>query len=419
MGELENRRDRLFNRMKDNSVALIYAGKEKIVSADELYPFEVNRNFFYLTNIQQDNSILMLVKGLGVKKTYLFIDEYDEKKEKWTGKRLTSDEANLLSKINNVLYTSAFENMLSLALSKDDNQYGQIDTLYLDLTPELKIKDDFYTKDLKEFINNEYPHIEVSDVFPILRDLRMIKSPFEIEEMVEAINLTNSGIAQLIYNLKAGTYEFNLADEFEFYGRSHGRHKLAFSTIIASGKNATCLHYPSQNDFIHENDMVLFDLGFKHNGYCADISRTYPVSGVFEGKQKVIYETVLACNKYIIDYVRSGMTLIDLQEKAKEFLKEECVKRGLMKEDEDIVKYYYHNVSHHLGIDTHDISDRNKPLENGNVITVEPGLYFAEYGIGVRIEDDVLIKDGVGYCLSSGIAKEIKDIERMMRTRKA
>ena len=418
MGELENRRERLFNRMKENSVALLFAGKEKICSEDELYPFNVNRNFFYLTNIKQDNSVLMLIKGIGIKKTYLFIDEFDEKKEKWTGKRITSDEASVISKIQNVYFTSAFENMLSLALTDKDNQYGQIDTLYLDLTPELKLKDEFYTLNLKDFIENEYSHIEVRNVYPLIREMRMVKSPFEIEKMLEAINATNSGIAQLIYNLKPGKYEYNLADEFEFYGRSHGRLELAFSTIIASGKNATCLHYPTQNDAVRENDLILFDLGYRYEGYCADISRTYPVNGVFEGVKKEIYEAVLTCNKAIINYVRSGMKLIDLQEKAKEILKEECVKRGLISPDEDIVKYYYHNVSHHLGIDTHDVADREKPLENGNVITVEPGLYFANYGVGVRIEDDVLIKDGVGYCLSSSIAKEVADIERLFKSRR-
>lgn len=418
MHELEIRRDNLFNKMKENSVAILFAGKEKICSEDEFYPFEVNRNFFYLTNIEQDNSILLLIKGIGVKKTYLFVDQYDEKKEKWTGKRLTSEEAYEIAHIQNVYFTDAFENMLSLALTKVNNQYGNIDTLYLDLSPELKIKDEYSTHNLKDFIESEYPHIEVKNVYPFLRDLRMVKSRYEIEQMQEAINLTSSGIAQMIYNLRPGVYEYNLADDFEFYGRTNGRHKLAFSTIVASGKNATCLHYPTQNDTVKHKELILFDLGYRHNGYCADISRTYPVDGVYEGTQKEIYEAVLACNKFIINYVRSGMTIKDLQEKAKEILKTECVKRKLMKEDEDIIKYYFHNVSHHLGIDTHDISDREKPLENGNVITVEPGLYFSDLGIGVRIEDDVLIKDDIGYCLSSGIAKEISDIEKIFKTKR-
>ena len=166
-----------------------------------------------------------------------------------------------------------------------------------------------------------------------------------------------------------------------------------------------------------ESDLILFDIGYKSHGYSADISRTFPVNGVFSGLAKDVYQAVLNCNKAVIDYVRSEMTLAQLQEFARNFLKKECVKMGILREDEDVVKYYYHNVSHHLGLDTHDCSDREKPLENGNVITVEPGLYLVDKGIGVRIEDNVLISNGRGECLSKGIVKEIKDIERLFKSR--
>lgn len=168
---------------------------------------------------------------------------------------------------------------------------------------------------------------------------------------------------------------------------------------------------------IRENDLVLFDLGYEYKGYSADISRTYPVNGVYTGVQRDIYEAVLNCNKAVIEYVRSGMTIKDLQEFTREFLKNECVRLGLMTPEEDIQQYYYHNVSHPLGLDTHDVGGRERVLVNGNVITVEPGLYFKKHKCGVRIEDDVLIRDGRGECLSKGIAKEINDIERLFKTR--
>ena len=202
------------------------------------------------------------------------------------------------------------------------------------------------------------------------------------------------------------------------YGRVHDRASLAFSTIIANGKNATCLHYPSQNDFVKENDLILFDLGFAHDGYSADISRTYPVNGIYQGKQKLIYEAVLNCNKAVINYVKPGLKLKDLQEFALDFLKKETVRLGLLKPEDDIKKYYIHNVSHHLGLDTHDVCDRELPLVPGCVITVEPGLYFVEDGIGVRIEDDVLVTENGSEVLSKGIKKEIADIEKMLRNKK-
>ena len=163
--------------------------------------------------------------------------------------------------------------------------------------------------------------------------------------------------------------------------------------------------------------MVLFDLGYQSNGYCADISRTFPVDGEFTGDGKKVYEAVLNCNKAVIEYARAGLTIADLQEFAKEFLKNECVRLGLLDVEDDIQKVYYHNVSHHLGLDTHDTSFREKPLEEGNVITVEPGLYFANLGIGVRIEDDVLIHENNAEVLSISIPKEVADIEKLFRTK--
>lgn len=417
MGELAIRRENLFAKMKENSAAVIFAGISKICSEDEVYPFFANRNFFYLTNIEQENSILLLVKGIGEKKVYLFVDEYNELKEKWTGRRITFEEASQVSQIDNIMSTNSFENMLSLALTNENNQYGKIDTLYLDLSPELKIKDSYSTTNFQEFINLEYPGITVANIHPIISSLRTVKSSLEVENLVRAINLTNGGISQIILDMKAGLMEKSLADIFEFYGRKHGCYRLAFPTIVAGGRNATCLHYPSQRDTVRENSLVLFDLGYSYEGYNADISRTYPVNGKFTGVQKEIYEAVLTCNKAVIEYVKAGMTIKDLQDYATEVLKAECIKRGLMDENDDIRKYYYHNVSHFLGLDTHDVGDRSQPLENGNVITVEPGLYFAKHQCGVRIEDDVLIRDGRGECLSKGIAKEIPDIERLFLTK--
>lgn len=418
MSELRNRRDNLFSRMKEGSAAVIFAGAPKICSEDELYPFLSNRNFFYLTGIEQENSILLLVKGLGEKKVYLFVDEYNEVKEKWTGKRITFEEAGSIAEVENVYSTSSFEHMLSLALKEKDNQYGKISTLYLDLSPELKIKDVYSTVNFEEFIHAEYPNVETANVYPIIRDLRMVKSSVEIRNIVNAIDLTNGGISQLILDMKPGLVEKSVADTFEFYGRKHGCYQLAFPTIVAGGKNATCLHYPQQKDALRDNTLVLFDLGYTYEGYSADISRTYPVNGTFTPLQRSIYEAVLACNKAVINYVRAGMTINDLQAYATEFLRKECISRGLMSEDGDIRRYYYHNVSHFLGLDTHDTGDRSKPLEDGNVITVEPGLYFAEHGIGVRIEDDVVIREGRGECLSKNIAKEVEDIERIFATKR-
>ena len=418
MLELESRRKKVFDQMKDNSIAIFFSGVSKVASEDEMLPFCVNKNFFYLTNIQQEHSALLLIKGIGERREYLFINPYSELKEKWTGKRLTVDAANALSDIQNIYTTDNFETMLGLALANDKNQYGDIDCIYIDLSsPEQKLKEDFFMKDFFMKLKLDYTNKEIVDVYPIMRDLRMVKSSAEIDAIIKAIEKTSNGISYLMNRIAAGTMEYELADQFEMYGRSHDRTPLAFSTIIAGGKNATCLHYPTQNDSLKADDLVLFDLGYSYEGYSADISRTFPVSGKFTQIQRAIYEAVLNCNKAVIAYAKPGLTLKDLQEYATEFLRKECVKYKLMDANDDIRNYYYHSVSHHLGLDTHDISLREKPLEKGNVITVEPGLYFAKYGIGVRIEDDVLITLDGAVSLSKNIVKEVAEIERLLANR--
>ena len=417
MSEFETRRKKVFEQMKDNSVALFFSGVSKIASEDEYLPFVVNKNFFYLTGIKQEHSALMLIKTIGEKRAYLFINPYSELKEKWTGKRLTPEQATFISDLNSVYTSDNLETMLSLALSNENNQYGDIDCVYLDLTsPEQKLKEGMFINDLAVKLQLDYQK-DVVDSYPILRDLRMIKSTYEVECLVKAIERTNNGIAYALNHLKVGMKEHELADYFELYGRLHDRSTLAFSTIVASGKNATCLHYPSQDDFVKQNDLILFDLGYNHEEYSADISRTFPVNGRFEGVQALIYEAVLNCNKAVIQMIKPGLTIKDLQEFATEFLRKQCINSGLMDMNDDIRNYYYHNVSHHLGLDTHDISLREKPLQNGNVITVEPGLYFAKFGVGVRIEDDVLVSDDGAIVLSKSIAKEMNEVERMMATR--
>ena len=419
MKEFDARRAKLFEALPENSVALIFSGVSKIISEDEFYPFYPNRDFFYLTGIEQENSTLMLIKCPGERKEYLFLDEYNELKERWTGKRLSFDAASEISQIENIYSNNNFEIMLSMALTRDNNIYGDIKNLFIDLSDEIKIKNNLSTVLYKEELQRKHPRLTISNSHPLVTELRLVKSESEINDIVEAINMTSIGINDMLNNMRIGTIEHELSDRFEYFGKTHGRKELAFETIVGSGVNATILHHPikQQTKSIQADELVLFDLGYKHNGYSADISRTYPVSGVFEGKQKSIYEAVLACNLAVIDYVKPGLTIFDLQEFAINFLRGECLKRGLIKNGDDILKYYIHNVSHFLGLDTHDVGDRKRPLVAGNVITVEPGLYFVEDGIGVRIEDDVLVTENGCQVLSKGIKKEINDIERLLRNR--
>ena len=419
MKELISRREKVLASLKENSIAFIFAGYSKTSSEDEYLPFCINKNFYYLTNIEQENSVLVLIKGIGEETfTYLFVDEYNELKEKWTGKRLTIDEASFMSSVNSIYTMNSFSSMLDLFLASQNNQYGKIDKVYLDLSKEQKLNEENLSIDgFIDVIKEKNANLEIANIYPILAQLRMIKSPYEVEQIVKAINATNNGLSMLISHMSSSIYEYELNALFTCFGIRNGRHKLAFDTIIAAGKNATCLHYPTQDSMLKENDLVLCDLGYRHNQYCSDITRTYPVNGKFTGLQKTIYEAVLNCNKAVINHIRSGMSLKELNDFTNEFLKQECVRLNLIKPEDDIRKYYFHSISHHLGLDTHDVGGRDTVLTNGNIITVEPGLYFEEYGIGVRIEDDVLITNGLAEVLSKDIKKEIKDIEALFQYR--
>lgn len=419
MSELSLRREKLFASIPENSVVLLFSGVSKIVSEDEYYPFVANRNFFYLTGIEQENSTLMLIKTPGEHKSYLFLDEYNELKERWTGKRLTFEKASQISDLDNIYSNNTFEEMLSMALAKENNMYGQISNLFIDLSNEIKIKENCSTQIFAKEMEEKYPHLKVENIYSHIVELRLVKSDLEVRQLEEAINATSTGINDLLLNLKAGVVEHELSDRFEYYGKTHGRRNLSFGTIVATGKDATILHHPitQQEGVIKDGDLVLFDLGYQYNGYCADISRTFPVNGTFTDFQRKVYETVLNCNKAVIDYVKPGLTIPELQEYAISFFKKECKRLDLIKDEEEISKLYIHNVSHFLGLDTHDVGDRKRPLVPGNVITVEPGLYFVNEGVGVRIEDDVLVTETGSRCLSRGIKKEISDIEKMLKHR--
>lgn len=419
MSEFNLRRNKLFESLKDNSVALVFSGVSKIKSEDEFFPFYANRNFFYLTGIEQENSLLVLVKTPGENKEFLFVDEYNELKERWTGKRLPFDKAGQIAQIDTVYSNDNLSSMLEMILAK--GMYGQIHTIYLDLSSEIKIGENRSTLLYKTELEEQYPNIKVENIYQNIVNLRLKKSKSEVNDLIEACNITNTGINDLLLHMRVGMSEHELSDRFEFFGKTHGRHDLSFETIVGAGKDGTVMHHPiaQQTKTIQSGELVLFDLGFSYNGYHADISRTYPVDGVFSDIQKKIYQAVLNTNKEVIKMIKPGLSIPELQEFTLEFLKNEAVRAGLIKEDEDIKKYYIHNVSHFLGLDTHDVGDRSLPLEAGNVITVEPGLYFVDLGIGVRIEDDVLVTEEGSKCLSDGIGKEIYEVERLLKSKKA
>ena len=415
--EYSQRREKIYNTIEDNSVVILYAGCSPKKSADENYEFIVNRNFYYLTGISQENSIFLAYKQDGIVNEFLFIQENDENIEKWVGRRITIEEARETSGINNVLSLNSFHSELDLILTKKKTGLEDLKTLYLDLEPQNLLDDFKTTKDVGEALVLNYPWLTLKDIYRTIILKRMVKSPAEVAEIQEAINKTNMGLKNILKKIRPGLYEYQLSSLFYYTIQDYDHSELSFPTICASGVNATTLHYPFANDVIKDDELVLFDLGSQNNKYCGDISRTYPASGKFTDKQKEIYSIVLNCNKEIIKAIKPGVTLKELNILATKILAEGLLNLGIIENETEIKKYYFHSIGHHLGLDTHDPSDNTLPLVPGNVITDEPGLYIKELGIGIRIEDDILVTEDGSYNLSNGIIKEVNDIEKALKFR--
>lgn len=216
-------------------------------------------------------------------------------------------------------------------------------------------------------------------------------------------------------NINPNMKEYEIESYFDFEIKRLGASNHAFTTICAAGKNATTLHYEENNQVAKDNELILFDLGAEYNYYCSDISRTIPVNGKFTHRQKQIYSIVLSAMKAVEKEAKAGIDLKDLNDIAKKTLAEGCIDIGLIEKEEDISKYYFHSIGHSLGLDTHDVWINNSKLKEGVIITNEPGLYIEEEGIGIRLEDDLLISKNGCINLSKDIPIEIEDIEKLMR----
>lgn len=400
----ENRK-KVLSRIKDNSLLILFAGKAPKKTGDENYQFTPNRNFYYLTGIDEEEHILVLSKVNGETKESLFIKEVDPIREKWEGKTIRKEEVYNICGIEDVIYLNDFNSFIErIILNKEEIN------IYLDL--EKKNTSYNYLKEIKD----KYYNINIINAYRLISELRLIKTEEEINRIRKAISITVDGVNNLMKNSKAGIKEYELEAYFDFTCKSNGVKDLAFKTIAASGKNATVLHYVTNDSELKDGDLILFDLGAQYKYYNGDISRTFPINGKFTKRQKDVYNSVLKVNEKVIKEMKPGVSFIELNKKAREWIAEECISLGLITNKEDVSKYYYHSIGHSLGMDTHDIEleNRNVIFEPGMVYTVEPGIYIEEEGIGVRIEDDVLITTEGNEVLTKEMIKTVEEIEKFM-----
>ena len=402
----ENNRNKILDQMVDNSIFIIFnRPKNGDIFKQE---YNMNRNYFYITGLLEFENIVILQKINNVSSSAILINPYDEFKAKWVGAPLSKEEVTNISGIKNVRYLETFEAYINQLLNIVNNVYLDFepqDTMYL-------TDDQIFAKRLKD----KYPFISILNGRALFTKARTVKHELEIEEMKKAISITNEGLKNILSNMKPGMYEYQVESFFDQAIKYNGATGYAFPTIAASGKNACCLHYQKNNDVLRDGDLILFDLGCSLNMYCSDISRTYPINGKFSARQKEIYNIVLGGQKLVFNSAKPGITTKELNNILREYFAHKLKEIGLIKEgtDEEVSKYYYHGVSHHIGLDCHDLCEYT-PLKAGSIISNEPGLYIAEEGIGIRIEDDILITENGAEWLSPQIIKEVDDIEKFMK----
>ena len=411
---LKARRAKLLENKQAPCMVCIFSGRAPMKSLDEAYPFAVDRNFYYLTGIEKENMILVVRKTIsGDIVESLFIEPYDEVLAKWVGPRMRAAEATDISGIKDIRDIGDFDSSLNGIISMNRG-LGKL-SVYLDLWRYHKDQADTPAHTLAAKLQQRYPAVGIEDINGDMAAQRAVKSDDEIALMRKAQEATRVAIEAMMKHAYPGINESELEGAFDFALLKQGVRQHAFTSIVAGGVRATTLHYSENNCVVEDGQLVLIDLGSAVSNYCSDISRTFPVNGRFTDRQKQIYNTVLEAQNIVIANAKPGITTRDLNNMVIEFYESKLDELGLRKDGKTVRDYYYHGVSHSLGLDTHDImTERERILKPGMVITVEPGLYIEDEAIGVRIENDVLITEDGCVDLSVDIPRTVEDIEAIM-----
>ena len=407
--DLELKRSKLMDTLDDNSIVVLFSGSSKFGVGDERLPFSVDRNFYYFTNLDRENMVFIGYKINNEASYVLAIEAYDEMMAKWVGGRMLAREVSSICEISDIENYDSLNTYLDLELDRYRKDGAKV---YFDFFKREDNNPTIATK-LANALKNNNPWLETKDIFPYIANLRLVKDEYELTCLKQAINITRSGIEAMMKAIKPGINEMVMEGIFNFALAKNMCNETSFKTICAAGKRATVLHYSDNNQVCEEGDMLLTDLGATYRHYCGDITRTYPVNGKFTPRQKELYNVVLNAQKLVQENAKPGVKLKDLNNLVIKYYEMELPKHGLKK---PVSEYYYHGVSHHIGLDVHDLDGGvGQTLQAGNVISNEPGLYVEDENIGIRIEDDLLITGTGCVNLSEKIIKEVDDVEKLMR----
>ena len=394
--------------LEDGSAGFVFSGGQRGDRGDMMPHFTPYANFYYLTGFTQPKAVLMITKIAGKVREVLFIDHPNEMAKRWLGIFYTKESVKEETGIENVEYLETFEDSLPFFSGS-----GRVQNVYIDIA---NWEGAFSTNEAQKFaarVHEYNPTLKMHNTFYDLGLMRQVKSPEEIALHRKACDITAKGVENILAHLRPDMYEYEIEAHFDYTLRSmNARH--AFPTIAASEANACCMHYEDNHRKMLDGDMILFDLGAEWGYYAADVSRTFPVNGKFTEQQKELYNVVLAGLDAALAASKPGQPKEELQELSKSVMADELIRLGYIQKPEEISKYYFHGSGHYIGLYAHDVGNNDVPLEENMMFTLEPGLYFDDLKLGIRIEDTLLVtKDGCE-ALSGKIPKTVEEIEEFM-----
>ena len=414
-------RARFQSRMKKNAIAIFVSNDEVPVNADAHYPFKQNSDLFWLSGITQEDSMVILFPDNPDPKyrEVLVLVRPNELKEKWDGKRLRAAEARAISGINTIVWLDSLDALLQpwvhlaehiyLDSNENDRKSSLLRTREYRFIDEMKVR---------------YPLHQFQRAAAVMKELRAIKTREEVEVVKKAIDITDRTFRRLLGFIRPGVMEYEIEAEIWHSFLSQRATGPAYGSIIASGDRARTLHYVSNNQECRDGELLLMDFGAEYGGYCADLTRTVPVNGKFTRRQKTVYNACLQLHDYAKSLLKPGITILDYTDRVGEAATQQFLKIGLLRksdvknedpENRAYRKYLYHGISHHLGIDVHDLGTRTAPIQAGMLFTVEPGIYIEEEQMGVRIENNIWITRSGNQDLMKNIPITVEDIETCMK----
>lgn len=416
---IENR-ERFVELLPADSAAIFYSNDQQPRNGDQYFPFRQQSDFFYLTGIDQEKSILLIVPDIKNKKlsVALFLLKTNEQIAIWEGHKYTKEEAKEISGIENISWVDDFDSAIKEVMSATNNIFLNRNE-HPKFFPDVKERNHRLGEDLKK----EFPLHNYHRSAPLLTRLRLIKSDEEIALLREACDITNKAFRRVLATTKPGKFEFEIRAVIDHEFTNNRANGHGYAPIIASGKNACVLHYVENDKECKDGDLVLFDFGAEYANYSADMSRTIPVNGKFTKRQKECYNAVLHVFKQAKKLYIPGNTINKINDEVNMMMEKEMINLGLFtkedvqkqdKENPLFKKYFMHGTSHFLGLDVHDVGDKDEVFQPGMVLTCEPGLYIQEENIGIRIENDILITNNSPIDLMEDIPIEVEDIEKLM-----